>query len=123
MGLNWNWNEKVGEVNFTSSSGDEWCCDLYQGNAFLIMIHEFKDEDGADHYELSGYFIDKQHCKNCFGLNKKGGYTDNLYAKGSFRLDRITIYKDRYSYTKDLVSFIVQAFDCVNIQIVSKGIR
>lgn len=117
MALSWNWNEKVGEAFFVSSSGDEWCVDLYQGNAFLIMIREFKDKNDVDKYEIVGFFCDKAHMKNCLGLNKKGGYTENIYARDYFSLDRITIYSDRYSYTSDLVSALAKAFKSLNIQI------
>lgn len=115
MELQWSWNEKVGEATFNSYTGDEYTCNLYQGNAFLIVINEYT-EKGEEKYNLISFFADKQHAKNCLGLNKKYS-PDNIWGNAVFYLDRITIYKDKYSYTKDLISLLIQTFDAINIQI------
>ena len=49
MALVWNWKDKCGEMCVVQSHPDEedqmFTVDLYQGNAYLIMIHEFKEAD------------------------------------------------------------------------------
>ena len=50
MALQWDWKEKIGEATLVQMHPDEpdreFTLDLYQGNAYLIMIHEFKDDKG-----------------------------------------------------------------------------
>ena len=75
MALVWNWKDKCGEMCVVQSHLDEedqmFTVDLYQGNAYLIMIHEFK-EAGKDKYSVFSFFVDKAHMRTCLGLDKKG---------------------------------------------------
>ena len=68
MALHWEWKDKCGEITLVQMHpGEEdleYRIDLYQGNAYLIMIHEYTDERRGDVYELFGFFNDKQHMKN-----------------------------------------------------------
>lgn len=55
MALQWKWNEKCGEAVLQQTIDGEtrdFTLNLYTGNAFLIMIHEFKEET---HGKLSWY--------------------------------------------------------------------
>ena len=64
MALVWNWKDKCGEMCVVQSHPDEedqmFTVDLYQGNAYLIMIHEFKEAD-KDKYSVFSFFVDKAH--------------------------------------------------------------
>lgn len=126
MSLNWEWNEKCGEITLEQYRNDlgetkKFPLTLYKGNAFLIMLHEFKDEEsGEDMYNMAGFFLDKEHAKNCLGLNKKRGYGDNIYQTDYQRISKLRINKNKYPYTKDLVQMFVQAFDNITIEVVSE---
>ena len=124
MALNWNWKDKIGEIEYAVTIPDEgekkYTLSLYEGNAYLIMIHEYKDENGADMYELFGFFTDYAHMKNCLGLNKKDGYTDNQYESGFSRITKIRLNKAKCRYIKDIVPALVQAFDNLTVEIYSE---
>lgn len=45
MSLNWKWDDKMGECFYEDGRKDN----LYQGNAFVIAIHEFEN----DTYQLA----------------------------------------------------------------------
>lgn len=122
--LRWEWNEKIGEVEMVEFDKDNtphhFTLDLYQGNAYLIIIHNYKDEDGTDMYNMVGFFLDKYHAKNCLGLNKKEGYTENIYNKKWSKWTKVTLNKRKYRYTKELVGMLTEAFDTIDIQIYSE---
>ena len=62
-------------------------------------------------------FADKQHAKNCLGLNKKGGYGENSYNTPYNRFTKLRLNKAKYRYTKDLVALFVEAFDEIEIEL------
>ena len=107
--LRWDWNnDKVG--TWTEKHGDkEFTYNLYSGNAVLIMIAEW-EENGTEKYTVSNFFCDKEHMKNCFGLNKG---CDNIFEDN---LKEITIKQD-YRYTKDIIQCIAKAKFTNNIVI------
>lgn len=63
MALHWNWEECMGTC--TDKNGNR--VKLYRGNAFMIAIHE---DDETNTYQLVWFFADRNHMKNCLGLNK-----------------------------------------------------
>lgn len=112
--LCWSYKEPIGEA--TLVQGDkEFLLNLYQGNAFLIMLYEY-EEDGKEKSEMIGFFLDEYHAKNCLGLNKKEGYTDNIY-NGWQRLSRVRINKKKYKYADKLLTLLVKAFDNITIEV------
>lgn len=117
MALYWDWKEKVGEAIF-EQNGKEYTINLYKGNAFLIFINEYKetDSEGVEHdvYNLYAFFADEAHAKRCLGLVKG---TDNMFNDGFYRMKKIKINKEKYSYTNKLVSLLVKAFDNLEIEI------
>ena len=115
MSLNWRWNEKCGWAVFQQGE-KEFYVNLYKGNAFLIFLYEY-EENGEAMYQLYSFWADKQHMKNCLGLNQKGGYGGNMFDEGGCKLKKIRINKAKYPYTKDLVQTLVQAFDDLTIEI------
>lgn len=113
MALHWKWDKKIGEA--TLVQGDrEFFLSLYDGNAFLIMLYEYT-ADGKDVYDLFGFFVDKQHAKNCLGLTK--GY-ENLYNGENGKITKLRLSKE-YRYLKDLTAMLVKAFDDITIEIYS----
>lgn len=123
MALQWNWDEKIGEATLVTKdkagTEQEAALSLYKGNAFLIFLYEYKGEDGTDMYSLWSFWADKEHAKNCLGLNKKQGYTENMYERPYSRLTRFRLNKGKNIYVKELVPLLAQAFDNITIEIVT----
>ena len=121
MALEWEWKETVGTATLVEKHPDEedreFELQLYQGNAFLIMTHEWTGDDGQEKYEVCGFFSDQQHAKNCLGLNKKGGWHRNIYDTPYLKLTKLRINKAKYRYTKDLAALLTEAFDDIQIEI------
>ena len=115
MSLRWNFDEKVGEA-VVRQGEHEFTLNLYEGNAFLIFLSEYKDEEGQNMYSLWSFFADEQHAKNCFGLSK--GY-ESIFDDCN-KLVKVRINKKRYRYTKKLVDMLAKAFDEIDIEIYSE---
>ena len=113
MAIRWDFREKVGTCQI-EQNGVEYTFSLYEGNAFLIFLYEWKNEEGEGMYSMHNFFADETHMKNMLGLTKeyKG---DNTLNRDGERLKQITIYTDKYHYTKKLVNALVSAFDKLNI--------
>jgi hypothetical protein len=117
MALNWDWKKRIGTATiFNYDKEVEYS--LYQGNAFLIMLYEYK-EDGEDMWQMHNFLVDKEHAKNCFGLSK--GYTDNIFNTDKYQLRKIEIDGGKYRYTKELVDMLLKAFDNIEIKITKGG--
>ena len=80
------------------------------------MLYE-REENGQQVYNLWSFWSDKQHMKNCLGLNKKDGYTSNQYENGYQRITKIRLDKPKCRYFKDIVPALAQAFDNVTLEI------
>lgn len=124
MSLNWNWDEKVGEVTFTKEEIDgvkkDFVSNLYNGNAYLIMVYEYTDEsDGKEKYQLTGFFADKTHMKRCLGIDKKYKRTlgKNLYEDSWNRLTKIRLNKAKCRDVKDIVMAFYEAFNDITIEL------
>lgn len=120
MALFWNWNEKCGTATIKQQweGGNEYDVSLYVGNAFLIMLYEFT-ENGTDRYTLSNFWADKVHMRRCLGLEKKGGYTDNL-LNGSEKLVKIRLNKAKCRNAKEIIRALTEAFDDLTIELFSE---
>lgn len=91
MALTWDWKKKVGEFTYNG-----YTVNLYEGNAFLIAIDEFR-ENGEDKYNLVWYLLDKQHAKMFMGLN------DVKYDTFGGKVERIVLYMDTCKNWKDIL--------------------
>lgn len=116
MALQWDWDKKIGTIDIFNYD-EVRTYQLYQGNAFLIILYEY-NENGKDKYSMHGFFVDKEHAKNCLGITK--GY-DNIYNTEYEQIRKIRINKAKYRYTKELVDMLVKAFDNITIEIVSEN--
>lgn len=126
MSLNWKWNEKMGEfvIKYRNTHEEEWKTehiDLYEGNAFLIMIHEYKEND-KDMYELWSFWADKIHAKRMLGLDKKykDTYGKNTYAGDCTKIMRVRINKAKSRNWKEIVALVSEAFDDIQIELYTK---
>lgn len=116
MGLNWNWNEKCGEINVHRNfRGEEFdfSVNLYKGNAFLIMLSETENN-----FEMYGFFSDDVHMKRCFGIDKKwkNTYGSNMYNDDMDKWTKVRISRN-YPYLKKFVSALVEAFPAITIEV------
>ena len=64
MALNWNWNEKIGELLIRQGE-KEFTMSIYKGNALAIFLHEYTNEGGQEVYTMYNFFCDKTHFTNC----------------------------------------------------------
>ena len=115
--LIWSFDKKIGTVDIFNYD-EVRTYQLYQGNAFLIILWEYTDDDGKEKYSVHGFFADKDHAKNCLGLSKD--YTENTYNTNYEQIRKIRINKAKYKYTKELVDMLVKAFDNIEIEIYSE---
>ena len=117
--LQWHWEDKVGEAEILNDD-KVYTFNLYKGNAFLIMLYEYK-ENGRDMYTLHNFFSDETHAKRMLGLDKKwkDTYGRNLLNQPKYKLQRIHIKKSVYGEqnTKKLVNMLNKAFDEIDIEI------
>ena len=74
--LRWDFDRKCGELDILAKGVKPYTLNLYQGNAYLIMVHEY-EENGKKYYELYSFFADKDHMNNCLGITK--GH-DNIFG-------------------------------------------
>lgn len=123
MSLNWNWNNKCGEATLTQTiNGKErnFTLSLYNGNAYLIFLHEYQNESGQDVYDLHSFWADKEHMKRMLGLDKKHGYSENCHADGLSRITKFRLNKKKCRNFTDIVAAVAKAFDDVTIEIYSE---
>ena len=117
MALNWRWDSKIGEATFEQTfDGEEtrkFTISLYEGNAFLIFIDEYKDKDGNNMYNMFSFFVDETHAKNCLGITK-GTY--NLFNDVT-KLTGIRINKAKSRNWKKIVNLLTRAFDNITIEL------
>lgn len=115
MSLNWNFDEKIGEISIHQcfkGLEQDYSVNLYQGNAFLIGVYETDNE-----YTLNMFFADETHMKRCFGIDKKySTFGENMYLDGIDRWQKVRISR-KYKYLKKFVSALVEAFPEITIEI------
>lgn len=122
MAVTWNWDEKCGEAIFRQEfKGEEpkdFTVNLYEGNAFLIFIHEYTVDD-VEKYNVQGFFLDKNHMKTCLGIDKKDKetYGRNIYNKSYSKITKIRFNKAKCRHYKDLVAAFAEAFNNIEIEV------
>lgn len=121
MALNWLWSNKCGEAVIKQNWNGEdhiFTVSLYEGNAFLIFIHEYKDaETGKDMYQLHDFWADETHMKRMLGIDKK--WKDTYGTNHEKDIVKITFYKDKCRHLKKIVSAMAEAFDNLEIEILA----
>lgn len=119
MSVNWNWDDKCGEVTVKQmhpkESDREFTISLYNGNCMVVMLYEYKDkETGEDMYNFFSFFSDKDHAKNCLGLLKGA---NNIFDTDYQKFTKVRLNKKKCRYFKDLVALFAQAFDNITIEV------
>lgn len=108
MSLRWDWNDKMGEVEYDRITGS-YKCNIYQGNALMIIIYE---DEKDNTYTLLNFYVDEAHLKNCLGLTK--GYNDNILEnRGITKLRLNTKYKS----VSKIISLLAKSKMPINIEL------
>lgn len=120
MALNWSWSEKCGELTVVQGE-DEFTLNLYQGNALLIALYEYKKRE-VDMYDMFTFWADKEHMKRCLGTAKKtkNNAWYNMYDDNMLRFTKIRLNKAKNRYWKDIVKEMATAFDDLTIELYSE---
>ena len=123
MSLNWQWNDKMGEVIYnpipaTSAEATPrprpYVTNIYQGNALMIWVNE--DPEGKT-YSLNNFCADMEHFKNMLGLNAKKGYSDtNLFDEWCKDVQVIRL-NTRYKSVPKIVEAFARAKTPVTIEL------
>lgn len=116
--LHWDFKQKIGEVEiFNYDKAVTY--NLYQGNAFLIMLYEY-EENGKAMYSMHNFFTDETHAKRCFGVDKKDSrsYGHNIFNQPQYKMLKIKLNKSRYGdkNTQKLVKMLLEAFNELTIE-------
>lgn len=106
MALQWQWKEQSGTIQLEGKTYP-----FYEGNAFMIVLHEFKDEKGEESWQMMYFFVDKSHAKRCLGLEK------GSYDMFEGNVEKITIYKNHCHYWKDIVDLFTKTQPDIEITI------
>ena len=105
--LVWSWSDKCGELKCGKST-----LNLYEGNALMILISEWTNDEGTEQYTVWSFFGDKEHAKNCLGLSK--GH-ENIYADCPW--EKLTLYRSKSHNWKQFVELAAKAFPEIEIHL------
>lgn len=124
MSLNWNWNDKMGEVIYEPSCytpGHPFQTNIYQGNALMIWCNEWATDPACPltpdntSYSLSCFCANMEHFRNMLGLNAKNGYSTE-YLFNSYHIKTIRL-NTRYKSVPKIVAELAKAHTNVNIEL------
>ena len=117
MALRWDFNEKVGEA-VVHQNGSEYTLNLYQGNAWLIFLHEY-EEDGKNMYSLWSFWADRNHAKSLLGIG--GDIVSNTYTAYESKIVKFRFNKSKkMAHFTDIIGLIAKGFDDVTIELYSE---
>lgn len=105
------WNKKIGKAVFHQSIDGEdkvYTLDLYEGNAFLVMIH-----DNGDERTLNCFFLDSGHMERCL--------KDGMFNRSWDKMTAITINKAKYCHYKEVVALLTEYLDDIDISVYKDG--
>ena len=118
MALMWDWKEKVGTAKLANRERKEFELSLYNGNALLIALFEYK-QDNEDMYNMHWFFVDKPHMNRMLGLTK--GTSNCLNAEG-YKITELSLDTAKCKNMWDIVKAFVKAFGDITIKFYnSKG--
>ena len=124
MSLNWNWNDKMGDVIYNPSQyhpEHPYITNIYEGNALMIWCNEWATDPALPltpsntSYSLGNFCCDMEHFKNMLGLNAKKGYsTDNLFNDYNIKTIRLNT---RYKSVPKIVEAFAKAKTNITIEL------
>jgi hypothetical protein len=124
MSLNWQWNDKMGEVIFTDdcyTPGHPYVTNIYQGNALMIWCNEWATNPACPltpdntSYSLHSFCANLDHLRNMLGLNAKKGYgTENYFNGYNIKLLRLNT---KYKSVPKIVAEFAKAHTNITIEL------
>ena len=114
MALHWDFKERSGKVTM-SNYGNPVTLNWYEGNAIMIVLNEWKEDNGEEMYSMAWFFVGEDHAKNCLGLSKG---TSNMF--GADGITKLTIYREHCRGWEKLVKMFAKAFPDIEIVILAK---
>ena len=114
MALIWDWKKVSGTIT-ENIRGMDVTFNFYEGNALMIVLHEYEDENGTDMYNLHWFFCDETHGKRCLGLAKG---CDSMFGPGQVK--RLVIYRENCRQWEKIVRLFAKAFPDMEIVIRAK---
>lgn len=114
MALRWDFKEKSGKVTM-KNYGNPVTLNWYEGNATMIVLNEWKEDNGEEMYSMAWFFASDDHAKNCLGLAK--GESNMFGADG---ITKLTIYREHCRGWDKLVKMFAKAFPDIEIEILAK---
>ena len=118
MALQWNFNEKVGKV-YGNKYGKDYVLNLYNGNAMIIAVDEWTNEDGDEEYMPAWWFDNEEHAQLMLGLRKPrygGGQYNRLEDDG---IKSIVLTKKCRDLRK-IRKVFAEAMPCVELKTVEE---
>lgn len=111
MALNWLWSDKCGELvvdrkNPKTKETETYKVNLYSGNAWLIMLYEYK-QDGEKYYNMWSFFDDKAHMNKCLGLTKG---SNNIFENSYETIKRVKLKADKNCHADQIAKAFKKAF-------------
>ena len=94
MALRWEWNACIGELEIENQAKAR--LKVYQGNALMIILNEWQNEQGTDVWSMYNFLADKGHFDNC---RKDKDYN---YAQDWKKLTLWKVPADLWQVLKDL---------------------
>ena len=94
MALRWQWDECIGELTIKDQAKARLM--VYQGNALMIILNEWKNDKGENVWSMYNFFADKGHFDNC---RKDKDYN---YSEGWLKLTLWRVPNDLWQVLKDL---------------------
>lgn len=118
MALRWDFKEKAGTVT-EIQLGKEFTHNFYEGNALMIALYEYTEDDGTKMYDLMWFFCDEAHAKNCLGLKKNAqGEQSNMFGEDG--ITHLTIYREHCRQWQTIVNLFTKAFPHITIELLEK---
>ena len=108
MAIRWDFKEKCGEVVDHDGNVHNW----YEGNALMIITNEWKTDDGRELYSMWGFFVDREHLKNCCGINKG---CENMFEGEEWQ--ELSIDTKYCHYWKDIIPALLKVMPHCKITI------
>ena len=113
MALTWEWNKVSGTIT-ENNYGKDVTFNFYEGNAMMIVLQEYTDDEGTDRYDLHWFFCDETHAKNCLGLAKG---QENMFEPGQVKC--LVIYRDNCRQWEKIVKLFTKAFPNIEITLLA----
>ena len=113
------WSEKSGTC-VIEQNGKEFELALYAygtSNCYLVAFyiwHDPDDEPDMINTQMQWFFMDESHAKIMLGLKKGGDGKKENYMD---EVRKITLYKNKCTEWKKIMTMFAEAFDKIEIQI------